>query len=507
MRNSRILKMKQTRDAVKSAPRGAFVKSSLQFSMSVVVGALLDIMRSFFMAKWLGPSAFGTWQFINIFSKYIPFASIGTCAGMERHIPHFRGRGDNHAVQLIVNTALIINLCGSILYGAVVFGCSFFVEQSYDANALAAFAPVVSLLIWLRYTKTFCLSNALYSDRNRLELLAAVFTALFTVLFVYYWGLYGAIGGVGVATFIAVAIYAREHLRRIRLTTTIQWHVVRSLVVTGLPLVGNGLLLTTMNTADKIMISAMLSREVLGTYSVAFAIVNILRAIPVAFGTMLFAKFSEMAGQNKSERHMSDVIEKTTITLSCSFALLASLAIACFPIVTVYLLPQYVGGIPAGRLLVSSVALQIVSGPLTHWSVIRGQIAHVMGLRCLMIVAEFGAIFLAIRGGGSLGSIALCVIAAWLFYYIALTADSAQLQQRPLFSRFFYAIRSLSSMVIVFTGILTQEYVYPINNYAPGTQVISSCMLGLGFSLMVSIPFVYSLNKRTRIFKLVSKAI
>jgi O-antigen/teichoic acid export membrane protein len=475
--------------------------------MSVLVGAVLDIARSFFTARWLGPSAFGTWQFLNIFAKYLPFASVGTWAGMERHIPHFRGRSDHQAVQLIVNTALIINLCGSILYAAVVFGWSFFVEHDYDANALAAYAPVVFLLIWLRYAKSFCISNALYGAGSRLELFTAVFTALFTVLFVYYWGLYGAIGGVGVATFIAVAIYIREHLRRVPLASTIQWQVVRNLVVTGLPLVGNGMLLTTMNTADKIMISAMLSREVLGTYSVAFAIVNILRAIPVAFGTMLFAKFSEMDGQNRSERHMSDVIEKTTITLSCSFAMVASLAIACFPIVTVYLLPQYVGGIPAGRLLVGSVAIQVVSGPLTNWSVVRGQIAHVMILRCLMIAAEFGAIYLAIRCGGSLGSIALCVIAAWLFYYVALAVDRAHLQHLPLVSSFFYAIGSLSSMLIIFAGILTQEYIYPINNYASGTQVISSCMLGLVFSVMVSVPFVYSLNKRTGIFKLVSEAI
>jgi O-antigen/teichoic acid export membrane protein len=340
-----------------------------------------------------------------------------------------------------------------------------------------------------------------------LELLTALSTTLFSVLFVYYWGLYGAIGGVGVATVIVVAIYVREHVRRLLVMNRIQWQVARDLVLAGLPVVGNGILLTTMNTADKIMISAMLSRDVLGTYSVAFAIVNILRAIPAAFGTMLFTKFSEMSGQNRSERHMSEVIEKTTITLSCSFALVASLAIACFPIVTVYLLPQYVGGISAGRLLVASVALQVVSGPLTNWSEIRGHIAHVVGLRCLVIAAEFGAIFLTIRAGGSLGLIALCVIAAWLFYYIALAAANTHLQDRPLSSGFFYAVRTLSSMLIIFVGILTQEYVYPIEDYSSGAQVISSCMLGLIFSLLVSIPFVYSLNKRTGIFKLVFEAI
>jgi hypothetical protein len=48
------------------------------------LGGLLRILRAFFLAKWLGPQAFGTWTSVHIFSNYSPLSGWGTQSDLRR---------------------------------------------------------------------------------------------------------------------------------------------------------------------------------------------------------------------------------------------------------------------------------------------------------------------------------------------------------------------------------------------------------------------------------------
>jgi O-antigen/teichoic acid export membrane protein len=282
-----------------------FVRDSSLFSISLVLVGIFGLIRSFYIAKFLGPQGFGTWRFVRIFEQYVHLASLGTGPAMHRKIPFLRGKGDLKGLRNVLSITWAINFYTSILYSAVVFAISFFVAETSSARALAAFSPVTFLLAWRLYAFTFLMDTGLYGLRSRLEIVYAASTMLFSLALVTIWGVYGAIAGWGVSALIIVFISTRKLWQY--LSFRIDWRNLWDLMVTGFPVMADTMLPITMHNADRIMIAAMLSRELLGIYSVGFAGVAILIMIPSALGQMLFVKFAELDGQNRTKEHISNV--------------------------------------------------------------------------------------------------------------------------------------------------------------------------------------------------------
>ena len=64
-----------------------------------------------------------------------------------------------------------------------------------------------------------------------------------------------------------------------------------------------------------------------------------------------------------------------------------------FPILVVYLLPEYVSGIAPGRLLIASVFFLGVSLPVTNWCVSTKRYGPVLTARLVILAAEFLGIY------------------------------------------------------------------------------------------------------------------
>jgi O-antigen/teichoic acid export membrane protein len=422
---------------------------------------------------------------------------------MNQRIPFLRGKGDVKQLRVVLSTVCAINFYGAILYSGAVLAWSFFVTEAATAKALVAFSPVVLLVAWLHYAKEFSLATGLYGFRSQLELVHTILTMLFSVVLVHFWGIYGAIVALGISTLIALVLSARTLWSHFALT--INWRILWGLMVTGLPIMVDIMLPITMANADRILIAAMLSREILGIYSVGNAGVSILGMIPSAIGQILFVKFAEMDGQNKTKEQMSDVLDRTTVVLSSLFAPMLSVAIACFPVAVVFLLPQYVRGIAAGRLLIAGLFFLGVSLPVAKWCVSTGRFLPVLALRLGVVAIEFVAVYVVIRHGARLEWIALCVLCAFALFSTAMIVVCNHLLENP----FHISIRRAGKSVLPFCSILAvlgmQDVVYPIGAYVPDMHLFVSGMLGLVVSLAVSIPFVYWTNRRTRVLELLLK--
>ena len=246
------------------------------------------------------------------------------------------------------------------------------------------------MFAWLHYAKEYALATEHYGLRRRLEIVHALATMLFSVALVPIWGVYGAIAGLGVSTLIALGMSVRQI--RQHLTLHVDWRLLWSLMWLGIPIMVDFMLLLTMVNIDRIMIAAMLSRETLGIYSVGNAGVSVLGTIPSALGQMLFVKFAEMEGQQRTKVHMAAVLDRTTMVLSSLFAPILVITIATFPLVVVCLLPQYVKGIAAGQLLIGSVFFLGSSLPVSKWCVSTGRSGPVLVLRLVVVVAEFAVL-------------------------------------------------------------------------------------------------------------------
>src|SRR5262245_26574147 len=372
LRDVSEVKRNHEKDAVGTSSQGEFIRASSLFSICLVLAGCCGIIRSFFIARLLGPQAFGTWRFINIFVDCLHFSSLGTQPALHRWVPFLRGQGDGKQLQIVLGTASSANLYSAFAYSAVVFLWSLFIRDASNAKALATSSPVILLLSWMTFSLGLSVDVGLYRLRRRLEMVHVLLTMLLSLALVYFWGVYGAIVGWGVSALIT-NVMAAQKLWPYYAFSKINWPVLSKLVVTGLPIMADIMLPNVMSNVDKILISAMLSSELLGIYSVGNAGVSILGMIPSAFGQMLFVKFAEMDGLHRTKEDIAAIIDRTTLVLSTLFAPVLSVAISFFPIIITILLPKYVQGIPAGSLLIASVFFLGVSLPVTSWSVSTGR--------------------------------------------------------------------------------------------------------------------------------------
>ena len=461
--------------------------------------------RGFFLARWLGPSAFGTWNFINIFTSYLRFVSLGTWAAMNREVPFRRGQGQAGELQPILDTVFATTLFCSLIYSIGILGGSLFIESAIDRVALAAFSPVILLLTWLFYAKRLSMATGCHGLVSILETSDSILVTLLSLLFVYWWGLYGAIAGMGVSTLI-VFVYAARKLW-VRLVFRIDRRILWNLVATGFPMMLEGVLSTALITMDKILIAAMLSRRMLGIYSLANAGVGILITIPSSFGQMLFVKFAEMDGQRKSDAYISAILDKISIIMSALSAFIVSLAIAGFPAAVVLLLPQFVDGIKPGRLLLAYVFFYSITSPLGNWIVSTGRVTSILALRTATIAAEAMAIYLVIRSGGRLEDIAMCVLISSAIVSFSITLLSKHLLKDSMTRGVRCAIKSMLPFASILATIWVQDQLYPSYIAVVEMELMLSCVISLFVGLAINIPIIYLVNKETRVIQLVYEAL
>jgi hypothetical protein len=176
-------------------------------------------------------------------------------------------------------------------------------------------------------------------------------------------------------------------------------------------------------------------------------------------------------------------------------------AIACFPIAVVFLLPKYAGGIPAGELLLASTFFVGTSLPITNWHVSTGRYIPVLAVRIVVITLQFLAVYVVIINDSRLEFIALCVLCAFAIFSTAIMTVANALQ-KPMHARLFAAAKNQMPFVSIVTAIWLQRYAYPGDVYAVSLSLFMACILGLVVSLTVSLPFVFWSNKNAPIVTL-----
>jgi O-antigen/teichoic acid export membrane protein len=482
-----------------ASAQARFIRDSFLFSILLVLGGLLRMLRAFILARWLGPQAFGTWTFVHIFSNYIPLSDLGMQKALLRQLPFLRGRNDVEGTKAVLNTASTINFFGAIIYSVVVLVWSFFLQQSFNSQALSLYAPAILLTAWAGYGKAVFLSTGLYEFRRRLEMLDVVLSSLFPIILGYWWGVRGAIIGLGISALIVVIMAARQLWQRF--VFQIDWRIFRALFLTGLPILANALLRTTMHSVDRLLIAALLNHELLGVYSIANAGMGILGTIPSSLGRMLFVKFAEMDGESKTKANMFRAFHQSTAVLSSLFAPLVALSIVLFPIIVAVLLPKFVQGIAAGKLLIASIFFIGVSLPATNLCISTGRFKFVLVLKLVVVAAEFISVYLVIRNSMRLDHIALCVLCACAFFCVTMIIFCNRLYAQTLKHRIRCMANAMLPFLSVLVSLYTQNYIPLPKTYNQVSEILVYGAINFVIILVVSLPFVYLVNRRTQVFQ------
>ncbi len=391
--------------------RGArLLKESALLYGSVYVLVFLKFASGFLVAKFLGPATYGLRAAFGIAVDYQPFTQLGLNDAMHKQVPYFRAKGDHESADRILSNVFWVNvlvataLClasgavGTILYlrgtEQIFVDFAFFLGLYGVLSRIRAFYSVQPILEKRTY------------DVVRIRSLDSALNAVFSVVFVYLYGLRGLLGGLLLAALISAAYEIR--LSRWVPAMRISWSETAGLVRIGFPIMTISLLFLLFQNVDKMLILSMLSREKLGYFAVAVIVsALVFRTVGDVFRVMFFPRVMEQVGRSADLRLVKPLLTEPTVLVAYFVPFLVGVMYLSVHLPLLHFAPEYGPAIEVARVLMlgqfffaSAVVPLLVCVALNRQNV-------VVVLMCGVIAFDAALNFAFIRMGWGIVGVAL----------------------------------------------------------------------------------------------------
>jgi O-antigen/teichoic acid export membrane protein len=108
------------------------VRHILLLTSSTVLTQILLILRGFIMAKFLGPSLYGLWHGLRVIINNSDYSTLGIYDGMKREVPYYKGKGDYHRIQEIIDASFFSGTLLSLITSFILIEISFLFSKQFD---------------------------------------------------------------------------------------------------------------------------------------------------------------------------------------------------------------------------------------------------------------------------------------------------------------------------------------------------------------------------------------
>ncbi len=330
------------RESEQDSPARRVAKNSLTAIVLTLMTRAIDLALAMLMARILGPDGTGKYYYaVFLFTTFDIFTSFGLHTLLTRELSRDRSQTNRYLVN---TTALRLMLAAA---GVPVLAVFILIRQLVASPQLA---PDTLWTIGLLYAGLAPISlstglTALFYAYEKAEVPAAIsVVTVLTKVGIAVPVLLAGGGIIGLAassiavnliTLIVLGVLALRmlggsgHLKKL---DSLDYRLQRSMLRESFPLMLNSLLATLFFKVDVFLLEPIKGDTVVGWYSQAYKIVDMLNIIPAYFTMALFPVLSRQAGQDKDAARRSYLIAVkllVTLALPCAviFTFLAHLAV------------------------------------------------------------------------------------------------------------------------------------------------------------------------------------
>ncbi len=399
------------------APR-EIARDFIYLSSARLISLAVNLVRSLFIPRLLGPEPYGAWKTLGIFQSYMQFSDLGTGAALKREIPLYASRGDDEGLRRARDVAFFVNNAAVLVAGSAALAGSLIVESPVYARAIRLFI----LLVYARQINAF-LEKLLFwrKDFSYASRLALVLSVVESALAIGGTVLYG-LDGLIVGTFVAYAAVVYLQLRRIDFDIgwTFSWKAWVELVQIGFPSHVNGLLYNILTSIDRVLILPFLGLVGLGLYGLAMTINDYLFQLSYAFGHVLSPRLVERWGERESLEDVRPLVETPTLVIAVvAPVLLGAVWFTAAPAIEI-VLPDFREAIlPLRILLVGTYFSSLHRGMSSFFLAIRKQ-GRLLPAYAFAIVLNAAMVWLALASGFGITGVALASSTAMTLFSLAL---------------------------------------------------------------------------------------
>ncbi len=336
------------------APIRHLARSMFSLLGSRGIGLILRLGASLLAARIAGPEAVGFVAWIGIFPMYAYWLTAGVFNSAERLVPIRRAEEKHAEIERIwgITTWIgILSVGTCLLLGAAAW--VFFLHGLSNpelAWKLLCAGLLAGLTLFVNYTGTVFTAEYKLRYINRIFLIeAALWWILLPLAFWHTPGLTIRTLGVTLIPSLICLVQARAYKAPV-------WDpgTARTLVKEGIPILFSRFLLLLSFGLDRTLIAIFMDDRDLGHYLLAITVLSIMRVFQFAVSRVLIPALGEEFGHTRDSQALARTTLKSALPV---VAVLIPIGIAGWFLmepVTVWILPDYLAGVPAARITLLS---------------------------------------------------------------------------------------------------------------------------------------------------------
>ena len=333
-------------------------RNSLKFSTVQVIGAVIAMLASMYVATIIVPEEYGIYGFLGLWLMYASLIGPGLVSAGSREMPGLLGKGEVARAVRIQNVSLTPELLYSLLPFIVILAASFFFSDTTTRTGMfiIAFSYLSARLanFWGNYNFIREKFNTVATG----NLIQAIAVPVITVICVYWLKVYALL----LAPLIVNVILWIYYLKRGPINFRFQFdrsETIRLLKV-GIVLQGGTLVFWAYQLMDRTLIASMLTQEQLGLYTYAIGFVTIALALPISFTNVLRPILWRYANNADSVLEGFRDAKRIAVYLAIGTAMLIPLAQLGFYLVVNLITTKYTGSIPIFNVLSYNIYLAAI---------------------------------------------------------------------------------------------------------------------------------------------------
>ena len=334
-------------------------RNSLKFSAVQIIGAVIAMLTSMYVATIIAPKEYGVYGFLGLWLMYASLISPGLASAGSREIPGLLGKGEVKEAVRIQNVSLTPELLYSILPFIAILTASFFFSDDITRTGMIiiAFSYLTGRLVnfWGNYN----FIREKFNTVAAANLIQSVAVPAITLICVYWLKIYALL----LAPLVVNVILWIYYLRRGRIDYRFQLdrsETIRLLKV-GIVLQGGTLVFWAYQLMDRTLIASMLTQEELGLYTFAIGLVTLALALPISFTNVLQPILWRYAYKADSILEGFKDAKRIAVYLAIGTAMLIPLAQLGFYLIVNLITKNYTGSVPIFYVLSYNIYLAAIA--------------------------------------------------------------------------------------------------------------------------------------------------
>ena len=338
-----------------------FVRDSVGFAISQYLVRFLTTVRGLIAARLLGPAGYGDWNAIMLLMDYGTNAHACTLAGLDQVVPA-RIVDGNEGRLAAVKRAGLFNLVFVWALFALACLLYFFVRTegqvrgAWGIGGFGVMLACVALITLSYYHHTLLRSHGNIAAVSGWFMLQGTIGVLLGLSLIPWLGKWALLWGWFAGTLVATASVVWRGRAVVPLVPSASRDALM-LLATGLPIFIYSASNFVMRSLDRVIILKFLGTEALGLYGLAVMAMGFLLTLPDAMAFVLYPRLlREFRAARDDPGALRDQVHRAMRALSLIVPALCTLAYLAADDAVGWLLPRFLDGVPALRILCYSAA-------------------------------------------------------------------------------------------------------------------------------------------------------